>query len=277
MRDARSLGDRLLDPVNAAVASSCLLFLWLPVAVLLVFSFSGARQPHVWGGFSTRWYADLLQNADVRRTAGNSFFVAVCVAALATVLGTSLALGLDRRARTRSTAGHDVAVMVPILVPDVVQGISLLLAFTTAFAACDRLFGAAPTLGRGTIVLAHTAFTTSYVAILVRTRLATIPRNLEEAALDLGATPAQAFRRVTLPLLAPAVLGGALLAFTLSLDEYVLTFFNSGAGSDTLPVWIASAVRRAQVTPVVNAVSALMVVLSVALVSASVVLQRRRT
>ena len=166
MRDARSLGDRLLDPVNAAVASSCLLFLWLPVAVLLVFSFSGARQPHVWGGFSTRWYADLLQNADVRRTAGNSFFVAVCVAALATVLGTSLALGLDRRARTRSTAGHDVAVMVPILVPDVVQGISLLLAFTTAFAACDRLFGAAPTLGRGTIVLAHTAFTTSYVAIL---------------------------------------------------------------------------------------------------------------
>ena len=279
MRDARgqSLSDRLLDPAAAGVAASCLLFLWLPVAVLLVFSFSGARQPHVWGGFSTRWYAALVDHPDVRRTAANSLTIATSVAALSTVLGTLLALGIDRRSRTRSTAALDAAVMVPILVPDVVQGISLLLGFVVAFGAIDRVFGGAPTLGRWTVVIAHTAFASSYVAILVRARLATVPRSLEEAALDLGATPAQAFRRVTLPLLAPAVVGGALLAFTLSLDEYVLTFFTSGPGSDTLPVWIASAVRRGQVTPVLNALSAILVVGSVALVSLSVLVQRRRS
>jgi len=272
----RSLGDRLLDPVTAAVAGSCLLFLWLPVAVLVVFSFSGARQPHVWGGFSTKWYEALLGHPDVQRTAANSFVVATSVAALSTLLGTLFAMGLDRRSRVRATTAHDVAVMVPILVPDVVQGIALLLGFVVAFGACERVFGAAPTLGRWTVVLAHTAFATSYVTVLVRTRLATIPRNLEEAALDLGATPAQAFRRVTIPLVAPAVVGGALLAFTLSLDEYVLTFFTSGPGSDTLPVWIASAVRRGQVTPVLNALSAVLVVGSVALVSLSVLVQRGR-
>jgi ABC-type spermidine/putrescine transport system permease subunit II len=272
----RSLGDRLLDPVTAAVAASCLLFLWLPVGVLLLFSFSGARQPHVWGGFSTKWYEALLDHPDVARTAANSFSIAASVAVVSTVLGSLLALGLDRRARVRPTAAHDAAVMVPILVPDVVQGISLLLAFVLAFGAMERLFGTAPTLGRTTVVLAHTAFATSYVTILVRTRLRSIPRALEEAALDLGATPAQAFRRVTLPLLAPAVLGGALLAFTLSLDEYVLTFFTSGPGSDTLPVWIASAVRRGQATPVLNALSALLVVGSVVLVSSSVLAQRGR-
>lgn len=270
------LRDRLLDPVTAAVAAACLLFLWLPVAVLAVFSFSGARQPHVWGGFSTRWYAALVDDPNVRRTAGNSFAIALAVAALATVLGTTFALGLDRRARRRSVALPETAALVPILVPDVVQGISLLLGFVTAFAALDRAFGAAPSLGRWTVVLAHTAFAASYVTVLVRARLRTIPPALEEAALDLGAPPWTAFRRVTLPLVAPAVLGGALLAFTLSLDEYVLSFFTSGPGSDTLPVWIASAAARGQATPLVNAVSAVLVAGSVALVSAAALVQRRR-
>lgn len=273
----RTLADRLLDPVTAAVAASCLLFLWLPVAVLTVFSFSGARQPHVWGGFSTKWYAALFDHPDVSRTAANSFVIAGSVALLSAALGTLLALGLDRRERVRPTAAHDAAVLVPILVPDVVQGIALLLAFVLAFGAVERAFGVAPSLGRWTVVLAHTAFATSYVTLLVRTRLRTIPRALEEAALDLGASPAEAFRRVTLPLVRPAVIGGALLAFTLSLDEYVITFFTSGPGSDTLPVWIASAVRRGQVTPVVNALSALLVVGSVALVSLSVLVQRGRS
>lgn len=270
------LRDRLLDPVTAAVAVSCLLFLWLPVAVLVVFSFSGARQPHVWGGFSTEWYAALASHPDVRRTAGNSVVVATCAALLSTVLGTTFALGLARRERTRPVTLPETAALVPILVPDVVQGISLLLAFLTAFVALDRVFGAAPTLGRWSVVLAHTAFAASYVTVLVRARLRTIPPSLEEAALDLGATPAAAFRRVTLPLVAPAVAGGALLAFTLSLDEYVLTFFTSGQGSDTLPVWIASTAGRGQATPVVNAVSALLVLGSVVLVSAAAFVQRRR-
>lgn len=261
---------------TGVVTAGVFVFLYAPVAVLLVYSFSGASRAHLWGGFSTRWYEALATDPDVHRTAGNSFAIAGAVAVLATCLGTVLALDLHRRARTRPVRALDTATMVPILVPDLVQGISLLLAFTTFFALCRSALGTAPALGRWTVVLAHTAFATSYVAVLVRTRLRTIPRSLEEAAMDLGATPAQAFRRVTLPLVAPAVIGGAVLAFTLSLDEYVITFFTSGPGSDTLPVWIASTVRRAQATPVVNVVSALLVVGSFVLVSLSAFVQRRR-
>lgn len=261
---------------GASVAGAALVFLWLPVAVLFVHSFSGATKAHLWGGFSTRWYASLATDPDVRRTVSNSLVVAGAVAVLATALGTTLALGMHRRARRRRSAALDLAVATPLLVPDLVQAVALLLLYVTTFTVLRETLGVDARLGRWTIVLAHTAFAASYVAMLVRTRLRAIPRALEDAALDLGATPAQAFRRVTLPLLAPAVLGGAVLAFTLSLDEYVITFFTSGPGSDTLPVWIASTVKRAQATPVLNAVSSVAIAASVLLVALSVLLQRRR-
>jgi spermidine/putrescine transport system permease protein len=272
----RTPGDRLLEPANAALAAGVLAFLYLPVAVLAVYSFSGSRFATKWGGFSLRWYESLAASADVRRAAANSLVVAAWVALLATVLGTALALGLHRRARRASTARHDAAVMAPILVPDVVQGIALLLAFVLLFDVVERLTGSRPTLGRTTIVLAHTSFATSYVTLLVRARLAGTSAALEEAAADLGATPAQTFLRVTLPLLLPAVVGGALLAFTLSLDEYVITFFTSGSGSDTLPLHVAASARRG-ITPQVNALSAVMVAVSLALAVAAMALQRRRT
>jgi spermidine/putrescine transport system permease protein len=271
----RTLGDRLLGPANLALASGVLAFLWLPVGVLAVLSFSAGRSATAWGGFSTRWYESLAADPSVVRAATNSLVVAAWVALLATALGTSLAIGLHRRALRAPTAAHDAAVAAPILVPDVVQGIALLLVFALVFDAVERATGTRPTFGRTTIVLAHTSFATSYVVLLVRARLAGTDPALEEAALDLGATPAQAFVRVTLPLAAPAVVAGALLAFTLSLDEYVLTFFTSGSGSDTLPIHVAASARRG-ITPQVNALSAVMVAVSLALAAAALVLQRRR-
>jgi spermidine/putrescine transport system permease protein len=164
--------------------------------------------------------------------------------------------------------------MAPILLPDVLQGVALLLGFVLLFDAVERVTGLRPSLGRTTIVCAHASFAASYVTLLVRARLRTIPRALEEAALDLGATPAQAFRRVTLPLLLPAVAGGALLSFTLSLDEYVLAFFTHGSGSGTLPIHVASSARKG-ITPEINALSAILVVASLGLAAAALALQRR--
>jgi spermidine/putrescine transport system permease protein len=158
--------------------------------------------------------------------------------------------------------------------PDIVQGVAMLMTFTFAWFAALRFFGAAPSLGRTTVILAHTAWAFAYVTVVVRARLAGMGRALDEAAADLGATPLVAFRRVTLPLLWPAVLAGFLLAFTLSLDEFVITFFTSGTDGGTLPVYIWSEVKSG-VTPKINALAALLVVASVALVSLSALLQRR--
>lgn len=276
VRDGRTVADRVAAPFGATAAWTALAFLHVPMAVVVAYSFSGSTSAGSWGGFSTRWWEEMARNPAIRRAAANSLAVAGATALIAAALGTTLALGLHRRARRRSTAVLDSAILAPVLLPDVVQGVALLLAFVLAFGAIGRVTGAELTLGRGTIVCAHAAFASSYVCLLVRARLATIPRSLEEAALDLGATPIQVFRRIQLPLLLPAVVGGALLAFTLSLDEYVLSFFTSGPGSDTLPMWFASAARKG-VTPEVNAVSAAMVLASAALAGAAMLVQRRRS
>ena len=271
----RTLGDRAIAPALAANAAMVLAFLYLPIAVLVGFSFSGSRYALVWGGFSFRWYAELANDLAIRRALANSLVIGAAAAGLSTVLGTLTALGLERLARRRSTAREDAAVTVPLLVPDLVQGVSLLMAFVVVFNAAERMFGVQPMLGRTTVVIAHTAYAMSYVTILVRARLAGMGRDLEEAALDLGATPWQAFRRVTLPLAWPGILGGALLAFTLSLDEFVITFFTGGPDATTLPVHVWSMVRRG-VTPEINALSAALVLGSAALAAGAAMLQRRR-
>ena len=271
----RVLADRLLAPAAHLNAGLVLAFLYLPVAVLVVFSFSASRYAAVWGGVSTRWYATLFANREIGHALVNSLVIAAATAAVATLLGTLLALGLHRRAARRSTAALDAAVVTPIVVPDVVQGVSLLLFFVLLFALVERVTGTRPALGRATVIAGHTAFAVSYVALLVRARLRVVPAALREAALDLGATPAEAFRRVTLPLIRPAVVGGALLAFTLSLDEFVITFFTSGPTARTLPVMVWSMVKRG-VTPEINALSALLVVSSIVLVTISALLQRER-
>ena len=275
MTRGRALADRLLDPALAANAGIVLAFLYVPMAVLVVFSFSGSRFATIWGGFSTKWYGRLADNRELLDALATSLVIGVAVAAISTVLGTCTALALERHASRRVAAAGDVVVTLPIAMPDIVQGIALLMTFTLCwFAAAHALFGASPSLGRGTVILAHTAYAFAYVTVIVRARLAGMSRTLEEAAADLGATPWRAFRRVTLPLLWPAVLGGFLLAFTLSLDEFVITFFTSGTEGRTLPVYVWSRVRFG-VSPEINALSALLVVASAVLVTIAALLQRR--
>lgn len=275
MTRGRTLGDRLLDPALAANAGLVLAFLYVPMAVLVVFSFSGSKYAAVWGGFSTKWYEKLAEDRALGAALGNSLVIGLVVAVLSTVIGTMTALGLERHATRRTAAFGDVAVTLPIAMPDLVQAIALLMSFQLCwFGLANALFGWTPSLGRTTVILAHTAYAFAYVTVVVRARLQGMARTLEEAASDLGAAPWTAFRRVTLPLLWPAVLGGFLLAFTLSLDEFVITFFTSGTEGSTLPVYIWSKVRFG-VTPEINALSSVMVVASVALVSLSAFVQRR--
>lgn len=275
MTRGRSLGDRLLDPALAANAALVLAFLYLPMIVLVAFSFSGSRYASVWGGFSTKWYAALAQDRALAGALGNSVAIGLAVAVISTALGTCTALALERHASRRVAAAGEVAATLPIAMPDVVQGIALLMSFTLVwFAAADALFGWTPHLGRGTVIVAHTAYAFAYLTVIVRARLAGMSAVLEEAAADLGATPFAAFRRVTLPLLAPAVIGGFLLAFTLSLDEFVITFFTSGTEGATLPVYVWSRLREG-VSPEINALSALLVVASAVLVTLSALVQRR--
>jgi spermidine/putrescine transport system permease protein len=267
--------DRLIEPLLALNALLAYTFLYLPVAVLALLSFSASRYASIWEGFSLAWYAKLLHNPDISRVLLNSLLIAAATALIATALGTLAALGLERLADRRRASRYDAALTLPILMPDIVQGISLLLFFVLVFNGLERVLDWRPTLGRTTVTIAHAAFALSYVAVVVRARLSGMGKSLEEAAMDLGADEWQVFRRITLPLIWPGVLSGGLLAFTLSLDEFVITFFTSGPGATTLPILVWSMVKRG-VTPEINALSTLMLLTSVALVTLSVVLQRRR-
>jgi spermidine/putrescine transport system permease protein len=216
-----------------------------------------------------------LHNPELSQALLNSLLIAAATTLIATVLGTLAALGLERFPDRRRASHYDAALTLPILVPDIVQGIALLLFFVLVFNGMERLFDWRPTLGRLTVIIAHTVFAISYVAVLVRARLSGLQKNFEEAAMDLGANEWQVFWQITLPLIWPGVLSGGLLAFTLSLDEFVLTFFTSGVGATTLPIHVWSMVKRG-VTPEINALSTLTLVASMTLVTLSVGLQRRR-
>jgi spermidine/putrescine transport system permease protein len=271
----RGFGDRFIAPLlalNAVVAYS---FLYLPIVVLVLFSFSASRYASIWGGFSLEWYAKLFRNPDIARALFNSLVIAAGTTLIATVLGTLAALGLERVADRRRASHYDAALTLPILMPDIVQGIALLLFFVLVFNGLEYLLDWRPTLGRTTVIIAHAAFAVSYVAVVVRARLSGMDKRLEEAAMDLGANEWQVFQRITLPLIWPGVLSGGLLAFTLSLDEFVITFFTSGPGATTLPIQVWSMVKRG-VTPEINALSTLMLLSSIALVALSIELQRRR-
>jgi spermidine/putrescine transport system permease protein len=250
-------------------------FLYIPVIVLVGFSFSSSRYASIWRGFSLEWYMRLFHNPDIGRALLNSLLIAVTTAILSTILGTLAALGLEHLAHERRMARYDVALTLPILIPDIVQGIALLLFFVLMFTWFESLLGWRPTLGHITVTIAHTAFATSYVAVVVRARLKGLGHSLEEAAMDLGANQWQAFWRITLPLIWPGVLGGGLLAFTLSLDEFVIPFFTTGPGATTLPIQVWSMLKRG-VTPEMNALSTLMLLMSVGLITLSILVQRRR-
>jgi spermidine/putrescine transport system permease protein len=241
------------------------LFLYLPIAVLVIFSFNAARQTAVWDGFTLDWYRRLAADERLLGSVRNSLLVAGITTLVATVVGTLAALALARY-RFRGKGSTDVVLFLPVILPEVVLGAALL----TFFGAVGLR------LSLWTVVIAHVVFSVSYVAIVVRARLAGLDPSLEEAARDLGAGPFETFRRVTLPLILPGVVASALLVFTLSIDDYVVTSFVAGVGATTLPLHIYSMLKLG-VTPEVNAVSSLLLAGTVVLiVSAHRLLQTRR-
>jgi spermidine/putrescine transport system permease protein len=248
------------------------LFFYAPIALLIVFSFNENDNVGIWTEPSFRWYQAMFQDDRVMGALRNSLVVALFSTVVSTVLGTMLAIALERY-RFRGRGALDGIAYLPIIIPDVTMAVMLLVFFFQAFGVLSDLFAVRLTTGLTTIALAHIAFSISFVAVVVRARLSQLDSALEEAAADLYANRWQAFRRVTLPLIAPGVAGGALLALTLSLDDVVVTQFVSGAGSTTLPVYVFGLVRRG-VTPLINAVSTVMLVASMVLVGISLGFQR---
>ncbi len=274
------------------------IFLYAPIAILIVFSFNAATvteggrvlSTSVWKGFTFNWYAELVRNDRLIDAAYNTLVVGIISTVISTIFGTMVALAMERYSFSGKLA-LDAVLYLPIIIPDIVMALSLILFFvlinlgdwtlslSTQIAATpilpEFLTSFLVRLVRVTpIIIAHVAFNISFVAIVVRARLTDFDRTLEEAAQDLYANEWQTFRRVTLPLIMPGIIGGALLAFTLSIDDFVITFFVSGPGATTLPVRVYSMIRIG-VSPIVNAVSAVMLMVSIALVLISLALQRR--
>ncbi|MGA8147045.1 MAG: ABC transporter permease [Gallionellaceae bacterium] len=227
-------------------------FLYLPLAVVILYSFNDSRLNAEWVGFTWRWYDVLLHDTDMLAAAGNSLFIAVVSTCASTLLGTMAGIAMQRyRMRVLS-----VMVLTPVAMPEILLGVSLLLFFIQVLDL---------TLGLVSIILAHITFSIGFVAVVVRARLAGMDESVFEAARDLGATPWQTFRYVTFPLILPGVVAGALMAFTLSIDDFVITFFTAGVGVTTLPLRIYSMIKIA-VTPEVNAISTLMILLTMTMI-----------
>ena len=230
-------------------------FLYVPLVLVIVYSFNDSRIATVWGGFSTRWYGELLRNEDVLQAGALSLQIAAVSATLATILGTMAGLALARFARFRGRTLFTGMITSPMVMPEVITGLSLLLLFVTL----QQLTGWPAQRGFSTITIAHTTFSMAYVAVIVRSRLIGMDESLEEAAMDLGGRPLRVVFDITLPLIAPAMIAGWLLAFTLSLDDLVIASFVAGPGSSTLPMYIFSKVKLG-VSPDITALATLIFV-----------------
>lgn len=249
---------------NATALTFGFVFLYLPMVILVIYSFNASKLVTVWAGFSTRWYGELMQNDAFLDAAWVTVQVAVVSSTIATILGTMAALVLVRAGRFHGRTLFSGMIYAPLVMPEVITGLSLLLLFIGI--GLDR--------GIFTIILAHTTFSMCYVSVVVSSRLVSFDQSLEEAALDLGCTPLESFRLVTLPIIAPAVISGWLLAFTLSLDDLVIASFTAGPSATTLPIKIFSAVRLG-VSPEINALSTLMIgIVAVGVITASLVSKR---
>lgn len=227
------------------------LFLYVPILAVVAFSFNSGEQTAVWQGFTFNWYAALFEDADLWRACRNSLMVAGAATLIATVIGTATALAIERY-RFRFRAALVRCLYLPIIIPDIVLAIALL-----SFYVQTRI-----PLGLTSLIIAHGVFNIAYVTIVVRARLQGYDNSVEDAALDLGATEWQTFWRITLPLIAPGIIGGALLAFTLSIDDFVITFFTAGVGWTTLSVHIYSLLKFG-ITPKINAISTMLLVNSI--------------
>jgi spermidine/putrescine transport system permease protein len=258
-------------------------FLWAPILILVIFSFNDSRSVSQFSGFTLRWYNNIFNGIvgteasfstdQLLHSLQNTLIVSLSATSIATVIGTMVALGL---ARTEFPGKRilDGLMFLPIVIPEIAQGISLLIFFQMIFNWWNSLTGQRILPGFHTIIIAHVAFNISYVAIVVRARLADMNPRLEEAARDLGANNWQTFWRITFPLIFPGVIAGALLAFTLSLDDFVITFFTSGVGTTTLPVFVYGLLKLS-ITPEINAISTMMLGVSTILIAISMAIQGR--
>ncbi|HEX3216772.1 MAG TPA: ABC transporter permease subunit [Aestuariivirgaceae bacterium] len=237
---------------------TCLLFgyafFYIPILSMIFFSFNKSRLATVWGGFSTEWYGRLLANDQVIAAALLSLKIALISATLATLLGTMAGMALARFRRFHGRTLFSGLVSAPLIMPEVITGLSMLLLFVYM----EQLIGWPNGRGVTTVTIAHTTFSLSYVAVIVRSRLVAMDQSLEEAAMDLGSKPVQVLFDITLPLIAPAMISGWLLAFTLSLDDVVITNFTNGPGTTTLPIYIWGKIKLG-VTPDINALGTLIV------------------
>lgn len=227
-------------------------FLYLPLVIVIVYSFNNSRLNAEWAGFTWHWYEVLLHDAEMLQAAANSLFIALVSSSIATLLGTMAGMAMHRYGlRVLS-----FMVLTPVAMPEILLGVSLLLFFIQVLNL---------TLGMLSIILAHITFSIGFVAVIVRARMAGLDENMFEASRDLGATPWQTFRYITFPLILPGIIAGWLMAFTLSIDDFVITFFTAGVGVSTLPLRIYSMIKIA-VTPEVNAVSTILMLITLAMI-----------
>ncbi len=253
------MGRRLVAGWAALVYA----FLYLPILIVVIYAFNGGRQVLNWEGFSTKWFGEALSDPTITEPLKNSLVIGVSNALIACVLGTALALALPRM-RPFARIPFDALVYMTLVTPEIVFGISALIFFVQAGIP----------LGLETILIAHVVFNTSVVALIVRARVVGMGEAFEEASYDLGAGPISTFRQVTLPRLAPAILAGGLLAFTFSFDDFITSFFVSGAGTTTLPLRIFSSLRFG-ISPIVNATAVMILVLTLAAVVIAYLVLRR--
>ena len=265
MKSPRGTGTSLKNfPLFGPMAAIVFGFLYIPLVFVVGYSFNSNRVVTVWKGFSLEWYAEVLGNDDIQRAVLNSLRVATVATILSVLLATGLAIGLLRMARAGRTAAWSL-IMAPLVIPEIVFAIGTLALFVQI-----RF-----TLGVEAITLAHTAFCIPFALLPIRARLRSVDLAVYEAAADLGANEWVIFRRITLPLLAPGIVAGALLAFIISLDDFIVSYFLAGAGGTTLPVYIFGMIRNA-ITPGVNALSTLLLLASVLIVTVSYIITRRK-
>lgn len=245
-------------------------FLYVPIMLVIIYSFNEGKLVTVWAGFSTKWYVALFQDDGMIDAAWNSLRIGIMSATLALTIGTPAGLVMSRFGRFRGRTMFSGMIAAPLVMPDVITGLSLLLLFVTM----EQLVGWPAGRGMTTIVIAHTTFCAAYVAVVVQSRLAGMDNSIEEAAMDLGAKPTKIFFLITLPMILPALMAGWLLSFTLSLDDLVISSFVAGPGSTTLPMKVFSSVRLG-VSPEINALATLIIVaISILIVIASVLVMR---
>ncbi len=251
--------------VLLAYSLAVIAFLYLPLVILAAYSFNSSRVNAVWNGFTVDWYLSLFKNRRVLEALTNSLIIAFFSTIVSTVLGTTAAIALNRYKFKYQNVINGL-LYLPILIPEIVMGLSLLVLFSQAHFP----------LGKGTLILAHITFCVSFVVITVNARLEGMKPEYEQAAMDLYATPWQTFRYITLPIAMPGIVAGALIAFTLSIDDFIISFFVAGPNSTTLPLYIYAMVKRG-ISPEINALSTLMMIVTVSLVIIAQILQPQHT